>query len=191
IHAPVAWDGLQLTEELESLLLPGFPLVHGTLALRSSHNRLLLQRLIDRYSPTLLLDVNLRPPFDDLAILQPWIAQAHFLKMNEQELEQLTASQPVHTSLQERMLWIAQHYACDRVCVTRGAHGACYLCEGKWTHGTAPAIQVVDTIGAGDAFMASMVDALIHHADAQPEAIQRACSLGARIASQTGAQDLF
>jgi fructokinase len=191
IHTPVAWDELSLTEELESLLHTGFPLVHGTLALRSAHNRQLLQQLIDRYSPTLLLDVNLRPPFDDLATLQPWIAQAHFLKMNEQELNQLTTTLPSHTTMQERMLWLSQHYACNRVCVTQGKQGAIYLCNRKWLHSSAPTIQVVDTIGAGDAFMASMVDALIQHRDHLPETLVCACAHGARMASQAGAQDLF
>lgn len=191
IHEPVAWDELVLTEPLQKLLIPEFTLVYGTLALRTPHNRKLLQKLIDRYSPTLCLDINFRPPYDDLATLNPLIAQAGFLKMNEQELLRLTHSLSETTSLQSRMEWLSQHYRCNRICVTLGEKGAIYLRKGRWIEGTTPPVRVVDTIGAGDAFMASMVDSLIHNTDGEPDSVLNACANGARIASRRGAQDLF
>lgn len=191
IHEPVAWDELVLTESLQKLLTPEFTLVYGTLALRNPHNRKLLEKLITRYSPTLCLDVNLRPPYDDLGPLNSLIAQAGFLKMNEQELLRLTHSLSGTISLKSRIEWLSQHYRCQRICVTLGEKGALYLRKGQWIEGTTPPVRVVDTIGAGDAFMASMVDALIHNTDGEPDSVLNACAHGARIASQQGAQNLF
>lgn len=191
IHEPVAWDALQLPSELESVLVPGFPLVHGTLALRSASNRTLLQSLIDRFQPKLCLDINFRPPYDSIDSLEPFIRQAHFLKMNEHELHRLTDSLAEDSTLQKRIETLARRYSCPRICVTRGALGAIYWRDGYWIEGTTPPVRVVDTIGAGDAFMASMVDALIHNSDGEPDSVLNACAAGAKIAAQRGAQNLF
>lgn len=194
IAESVAWDELVFTSSLQQILdgvVGQFPLIFGTLVLRNAHNRELLLSLINRYKPLLCLDVNLRPPYDSIQPLLPFFEQTWFLKMNEEELLFLTSNLPANSSLRSRMELLVQRFRCERVCVTRGADGAVFLCRGQWFEGKAAPVKVVDTIGAGDAFMASMMDAIVRNEEGSTAAVIRACEHGARIAAQRGAQDLF
>lgn len=75
-----------------------------------------------------------------------------------------------------------------RVAVTLGAAGA-RLCDGRSeiTHARPPAVEAVDTTGAGDAFTAALVLELIRGSPPQ-EALDFACAAGAATASGQGAQ---
>lgn len=72
--------------------------------------------------------------------------------------------------------------------VTYGAQGA-VLRRGSREVATAqpPAVQVVDTIGAGDAFTAALVVGMVSGLTPQ-RALQRACLVGALTATRAGAQ---
>jgi ribokinase len=74
------------------------------------------------------------------------------------------------------------------VAVTRGAEGA-VLYEGdrEVARASAPAVDVIDTTGAGDAFTACLVVALLDGASRQ-EALERACAAGAEASTRLGAQ---
>ncbi|WP_434739354.1 ribokinase [Micromonospora sp. SH-82] len=72
------------------------------------------------------------------------------------------------------------------VVVTAGPHGAAYTNE--HTHGTipAPTVPVVDTTGAGDAFLGRLALALARHTPL-PEAVTTAVHAGAETVQQSGA----
>ena len=73
------------------------------------------------------------------------------------------------------------------LCVTRGGDGAAIVSktEGFVEH---PGFEVtpVDTVGAGDSFLATLLDRLLSGAGAE-EALERACRVGAFVATQQGA----
>jgi fructokinase len=77
--------------------------------------------------------------------------------------------------------------------VTFGKEGALYFSEKNENYfGTTSAVDVVDSIGAGDAFMAG----LIHHIIATPDDLplpflNLCCQLGAEAASRSGALPEF
>jgi fructokinase len=76
------------------------------------------------------------------------------------------------------------------VCVTLGADGAMLWREGKAYRASSPPVIVCDTIGAGDAFTAALLDGLLANgAQADwPALLARACALGAFVAGKDGAQ---
>jgi len=70
--------------------------------------------------------------------------------------------------------------------VKLGADGAAIRIGGTMLHVPAPAVVVVDTTGAGDAFDAGLIDAVLSGADSQ-EMLQRAALCGALSVRAAGA----
>ena len=74
------------------------------------------------------------------------------------------------------------------VALTLGAEGAVLLQGGReLARARAPAVRAVDGTGAGDAFCAALVIALLEER-AHQQALERACAAGALAASKFGAQ---
>lgn len=72
--------------------------------------------------------------------------------------------------------------------VTLGAEGAILLDDGEEiARATPPPVEAIDGTGAGDAFTACLVVALVEGREPE-EALQRACAAGAIAASRLGAQ---
>lgn len=188
IERPVAWDRIERRPEMDS----GRPsvLIHGSLALRSEENRMLLDAWRMRRPRLRVFDLNLRAPFDDLDALRPYVWHADVLKLNEEEATRLMG--PGHASrdpvYQAREL--SRGYGCGIVCITLGARGAVLYHRGNTFVAPGPHVVVRDTIGAGDAFTAALVDGLLR-CPVEPDwtrLLPRACALGAFVASHDGAQ---
>jgi sugar/nucleoside kinase (ribokinase family) len=67
-----------------------------------------------------------------------------------------------------------------------GGLGAAALLDGKTYNAPALRVDVVDTTGAGDAFDAGLIDALLDHAE-PPRMLQRACLCGSLSTRHAGA----
>ena len=78
----------------------------------------------------------------------------------------------------------------SRICVTRGEEGAAFWDGGSLTTARAPHIEVKDTVGAGDAFIAGLMVGLTRGIDHQ-RVLEIACRLGAYVASHYGATPLL
>jgi len=72
------------------------------------------------------------------------------------------------------------------VVVKLGADGAAMHIDGKMLHVASPVVEVVDTTGAGDAFDAGLIDALLDGTSAL-EALRRAAICGALATRSAGA----
>ena len=76
-------------------------------------------------------------------------------------------------------------------CVTLGDRGAIALRGERWFRADAPRVQVVDTTGAGDGFVAGMLSRLARDPDPTDEALQAAldlgCQVGSNVCTQMGA----
>jgi fructokinase len=71
--------------------------------------------------------------------------------------------------------------------VTLAARGAILYDRGQWFQATAEPVDVRDTVGAGDAFLAYLVLSMLSDRVNPGDELARACRLGAFIASQHGA----
>jgi fructokinase len=111
--------------------------------------------VVERLAPNALVavDPNVRPwaIADEAAYrarLRRVLAHAHVLKVSEEDLDWLDpGNDPIEAATE--MLALGPHV----VLLTRGANGAVVISAGAETTAVeAPAVKVVDTIGAGDAF---------------------------------------
>ncbi|MDX6766321.1 MAG: carbohydrate kinase [Candidatus Methylacidiphilales bacterium] len=188
IRQGVAWDEIPLTAEILSRAATSPALVFGSLAQRSASNRESLTKLRKAMGEGALLvfDVNLRAPFDDLDRVRSLAVDlgAGVIKCNHEEAARWTGGEAMDWEGNARR--IASDSGVAGVCVTAGAHGAGLWWNGVWSQETGRPVTVVDTVGAGDAFLAALIDGLLAGLPAG-EILARACRLGEWIASQSGA----
>ena len=166
VRYPAAWDAVVGPDPVPE----HDALIFGTLPLRDERGAATLSRLIGTSTGLIALDANLRPPWVDLDRVLRLVARVGLLKMNQSE-EAALGELPVGP---------------DWVCVTRGSDGAAlHNRDGRsWTVPRVPA-AVVDTVGAGDVFLAALVDGLIR-GDDPLDVLFRANRLAAATVSRRG-----
>jgi fructokinase len=186
INYPVAWDKIVCTNEDEVIVKKATALVFGSLACRDIVSYTTLQDLIN-YAKYTVFDVNLRAPFYTKEILNHLMHEADFIKFNDDELFEICQylKSPFH-SLEQNIHFIAEQTNTKHICVTKGNHGAVLYYNNTFYYNSGFKTKVIDTVGAGDSFLAGLLSKLLSENDPQ-EAIDFACALGALVASKEGA----
>lgn len=185
IEQPAAWDAIELAAGVMERAAEARAIVFGSLAQRSRGSRDTIRRLWQA-DALQVFDVNLRPPFEDREIVRESLAAADMVKLNEGELGRLAGWFGLPADPRRAAEALGERFGCATVCVTRGAEGAALLREGRWTEHAGFAVEVRDTVGAGDAFLAALLAGLLSGGD--DEALLRAANLlGAYVASRDGA----
>lgn len=186
INYPVAWDKITCNPEDENVVKKADAFVFGTLASRDEVSKQSLLELIN-YSKYSVFDVNLRAPYYTKDVIDQLMLQADFIKFNDDELYEISAlmNSPFH-SLEQNILFIAEQTKTKHICVTKGSHGAVLYYNNKMYYNSGYKINVVDTVGSGDSFLAGLLSKLLTDANPQ-EAIDFACALGALVATHEGA----
>src|SRR6185295_16325883 len=155
ITEEVAWDYLEFTSQWQTLAARADAVCFGTLAQRSPVSRQAIRRFLDatRRDALRIFDVNLRQPFYTREIILESFALARLVKINHHELAQLAAmfelSGSSETELGGQLL---SKFALELVCITRGNRGSLLVSRSETVEHPGFAVDVVDTIGAGDAF---------------------------------------
>ncbi len=183
---PSAWDRLELTDTAHSELALADVLVFGSLATRSEPNEELLDSILKETRALRVFDVNLRAPYDDRLAVLTLAQQADVLKLNGEELAYLSNLEFTPGNLEGAIGAVASYTGVRRICVTLGADGAAYFDGRRIIMAESPAVEIRDTIGAGDAFTAAFVAGLARDDDME-ETLRHACQLGAYVASHDGA----
>ena len=163
-------------------------LVFGTLAQRFAGTREATRQLAQaaRDAPR-LYDVNLRTGCWDAGLVERLLDIATVVKLNDDERRVLAGVLGLPASPTERFARaLAERYGLRGVCVTHGPAGATLLLDGACGEAPSPPVEVVDTVGAGDAFAAALGYGLIHRWDVT-EILSVATRLGALVASREGA----
>jgi fructokinase len=186
INYPVAWDKIVCIPEDEIIVKKADALVFGSLVCRDSVSQSSLLEIIN-YAKYAVFDVNLRAPFYTKEILINLMMQSDFIKFNDDELYEISAfmNSPYH-SLEQNILFIAEQTNTKHICVTKGSHGAVLYFNEKMYYNSGYKIDVVDTVGSGDSFLAGLLSKLLINSNPQ-EAIDFACALGAIVAKNEGA----
>ncbi|RNI29001.1 carbohydrate kinase family protein [Rufibacter latericius] len=189
IVEPVAWDYIQYEERIARLISESDVFIYGSLVARSP----LSQETLLQYLPlakTKVFDVNLRPPHYTPERVLALLGLATIVKMNHQELEEICGWLGSAGDFAQKMQAIKDQYELELVIVTRGDEGAAALTrEGYFEH-EGFQVEVEDTIGSGDAFLATF---LTNYFQQKPlsETLERACLIGAYVATQRGATPLY
>lgn len=159
-----AWDFLNPSETWIEVLRSAKAVCFGTLAQRGETSRTTIQNPLCSTPKSCLkvCDINLRPPFYTSELIRESLRLADVIKPNDAELKLIaqmwdwpdvdipTAAKKLMAEFSPRLL-----------CVMRGAHGA-WACDGQ-TEIDVPGkpIEVIDTVGAGDAFTAGLIHATL------------------------------
>jgi len=142
VRFPAAWDELQGPDTVP----PHDALVFGSLPLRHHTAAATVRRLVAASTGLVVVDTNLRPPHLDRDALTWAIGVADVLKMNQHEADEIG-------TIPTGPAW---------VCITRGADGASLQHrDGRSWKVAGITTAVIDTVGAGDAFLAALVDGLV------------------------------
>jgi fructokinase len=186
IAAPAAWDFIACTDALVRLVAGAGYFVFGSLAARNEASRATLLQLLP-HAHTKVCDINLRPPHFSRDRVELLLQHCDVLKMNQEELELIAGwyNRPFK-NLQEKALYLKERFSLREVIVTRGGDGALLFAGGQWWNHNGIAVEIADTVGAGDAFLAAYLYKTISGAPPQ-EALAFAGGLGALVASRSGA----
>lgn len=181
---PKAWDHIDVSGKDLELVASSDVFIYGSLAARSQESRESLFLLLQE-APFTVFDVNLRTPYYTLETLVALMEKANFMKFNDEELFEVAGGLGCDSSsLEQNMMFISEKFGCTQLCVTKGKHGAILLYGGEWHYSSGFHIQVVDTVGAGDSFLATLITYLSSHSP--KEALDYACAMGALVASSKG-----
>jgi fructokinase len=186
ITEDVAWDRIPVDQQLLNELRPWDALVFGSLALRGSYNQKAIMHLL-KESPYVVFDLNLRPPHFSLVEIDQWMCKSDLIKMNEEELAVMAAHyQLANKGLKQNIAAIHELTGAHVTCVTLGEKGAILYLESTFYRHPGFQTEVVDTIGAGDSFLATLLRELLRNTDPLT-ALGRACAMGALVAGKKGA----
>jgi len=193
IKEHVAWDFLHWTPDWEELSSRVDVVCYGSLAQRSQTSAETIERFL-RNTPENALricDANLREPFYNLDTLRRSFQFADILKLNEQELFQVSSSFGFGNSdeieIAKRLL---DKFDLDLICVTKGARGSLLISDRKIIEHAGINVDVADAVGAGDAFTACVAH---YYVQGHPleEISEFANRIAAWVATQVGATPLI
>ncbi|MCX7872005.1 MAG: carbohydrate kinase [Verrucomicrobiae bacterium] len=163
IHRPVAWDYLEITEPAINAVKTADAVCFGTLAQRNDVSARSVRKLIDHSQETALkiFDINLRQNFYSKETIEISLKLSNVFKINDSELQTLAAIFELNGNLNQQVETIASRFNIHTIAVTFGEEGSLLFQDGKWSHYKPHPVNVVDTVGAGDAFTAALAIGLL------------------------------
>ena len=189
IMAPVAWDYINATTADKASVQNADAFVFGSLAARNQRTRDTLFELLE-LAKFKVFDVNLRSPFYSKSLIIKLLQHADIVKMNDEELEVIGNWLDIHETEQNTALQVKKHFGLQQLIVTRGAKGAWLFSQDEMINSKGIEIQVQDTIGSGDSFLAAYLSKYLL-GELPEKCLQFASATGAYVATQSGGTPEF
>lgn len=164
IERPAAYDAVELTDAILQQVVQWKPAwcYYGTLFPSSAHARHVLGRLLDAMPDAhRFYDVNLRPGFESRELVCELLRVSHVVKLNERELSDVHRWLDLPSDPEAFCRAGAARYGWRAACVTLGARGCALIVGQAYAEADGVPVEVVDTVGAGDAFAAAFVHGLV------------------------------
>ena len=189
IAAGSAWDYIPWSAAVDRAAQRADAICFGTMARASPVSRATIRRAIaaTRETAWRLFDVNLRQSYYDSGLVVESLELANAVKLNEEELPVvarlcgLASGSPV-----ELLRALCERFGLRLAALTQGPKGSVLVSAGDEWHAPAPQTRVVDTVGAGDAFTATLLVGIL--AGESMAAVNRRANLvAAYVCSQPGA----
>ena len=177
-----AWDYID-TKNLPSIDNHSF-LYHGSLPMRGSVSNNCLAFLKNQFSDSIFVDINLRPPWWNQAQINDMLKSAQWLKLNVDELALII---PKGKDISEKVKILTSESPFKFIVVTKGSEGALAFDDsGMYSVEPESNINLVDTVGAGDAFTSVLLLGL-HKDWSLKQIISRAQQFASEIVGLHGA----
>ncbi len=189
ILTDVAYDHIEINTEMIEAFSEADCVCYGTLVQRYGISKNTLRELIHE-SPDVVkfLDINLRKKCYTATSIEDSLRMANILKTNNEELLITKYLLNLRTSkLKELAQETIEKYTLDILLCTLGAGGAfCITKENDFLYDPGYKINLIDTVGSGDAFSAGFVHYYMNGQSIE-EALRFGNAAGAKVASTTGA----
>lgn len=154
---PVAWDFIAHDSNYNALVQQSKAIVFGSLSSRNEVTRHTLQQLV-KFSGYRVFDANLRAPHYNKDILEVLLRQTDLLKLNVNELYLISDWYVNNSSTEmERVEFLQSHFKIDEILITKGGDGSVFYDLNGFYHQSANLVEVKDTVGSGDSFLASFL----------------------------------
>ena len=186
IISPVAWDFTTWQPNFEVLLNEAQAFVFGTLSARNMTSRNTLYKMLE-YGSYHVFDVNLRAPHYSPEVIEALLQKSNMVKLNSSEL--LLIAQWYNQACvkeAECVEVLFDRFKIDEVLITKGSQGATYYTSLFRYDYPAYTVNVADTIGSGDSFLAAFLAMKLGDEPVEIT-LDYAVAMGAFITSQAGA----
>jgi fructokinase len=159
INENVAWDYISLPKNIDKQIKHTAILCFGSLAQRNAHTRNSIKKIIQKVNDDCLIvfDINIRQSYYNKEIIQESLAFCNVLKLNVDELAILRSLLNLK-GLDDKVVIekLMKQYNLKLVALTYGSKGSVLMTPNNVSQLKTPKINVLDTIGAGDSFTATM-----------------------------------
>lgn len=182
---PSAWDFIEWDEDFTGIVGKAEYFIYGSLTSRNKNSRDTLYELLDLATKK-VLDINLRSPYYSRPNLEYLLQKANILKLNEAELDLITGWFSPFANIEDRVKLLQEHFALEAVILTMGGNGSLVHSGGRFYRHGGFSVQVADTIGSGDSFLAGYISCLLN-GNSIENALLFASGIGGFIASKHGA----
>ena len=189
VNTESAWDNLCLSARWAELAREVDAVCFGTLGQRHPRARATILSFLELTRPNALrlFDVNLRHSFFTPEMLAQSLQLASVVKFNSEELSAAAGLLGLRAADEEGLgRQLIELYGLDLVAVTRSERGSLLFTQEHSVEHPGYKVKVMDTIGCGDAFAATLAHCLLRNLplEAASEAANR---MGAWVATQKGA----
>jgi fructokinase len=183
----VAWDYIETASKDQHAVKDADALVFGTLAARNEKTKNTLFELLESGTYN-VFDINLRAPYYDIRIINELLHKTHLAKFNKAELRMvLDFLNKEYETEQDSIQYLQEKFGIREIIISKGSKGALYSRDNNfYLYPTIP-VEVKDTVGSGDSFLAGFLSKRIGNEASAHEIMTQAVSLGAFITSQEGA----
>lgn len=158
-----AWDYIELTDEIKKLVTQKTDLLYfGTLSQRNFITRSTIEHLLNE-KIKYFCDLNLRHHFYNDQMISTAFRKANVIKTNEEELKII--SQQLFNRVyktQDTAKRLLDEYNLYLLCITLGSEGAYLYSQSDSDKTKFKVKNVVDTLGAGDAYSAILCLGYLH-----------------------------
>lgn len=171
IREGVAWDAVEFSPSWKELAVHADAVCFGTLAQRSLLSRAAIQSFIGALKPGALriFDINLRQNYFSEEVVRWSLNHTSILKLNEDELSAVfkLLNLPLPSTkdtLRSALDLLLSAFPLQMVCLTLGSDGSLIVTHDDHFRQPGMMTTVSDTVGAGDAFIATITHYALRNA---------------------------
>lgn len=189
IREQVAWDYIDHSASMDKIISQADALCWGSLAQRNTISRRNMQEMIGLAPASCLkvFDINIRLHYFSEEVVRQSLVHADILKLNEEELPKVAALFALKGDDGAMIRQLMEQFGLSYIVYTKGAEcSMVFQKDGAVSYIATPKVDVVDTVGAGDAFTATFVTLLLQGAPME-ECHRRAVDISAFVCTQNGA----
>jgi fructokinase len=158
----VAWDFIQTEPAVLQAVASAKAICFGSIAQRNPVSRTSILSIVNACPGLKVCDINLRQHFFSREVLENSLRLSNVLKLNIDELfvlkDLFSMIGTLPVDLCQNLL---TRFDLSLICVTRGGEGALLVDKNQIVDQPGEKVNLVDTVGCGDAFCAALIHGLL------------------------------